>query len=105
MNYLKAVLSGLAALFLAFVVIFWPLFTDASKQHKAIGMGVFVGGMSSPVFWILAVFFFTLLFAASRIANRLLTAVLFWIPTVVISTLGVAILVLFTYLFIRLKHP
>jgi len=104
MNYVKAILSGLAALFVAFVLISWPLFRDAQKQNAAIGMGIFVRVLS-PVFWALAVIVFALLFAASRIGNRLLTVFLFWIPAGVFSTLGIAILGLFTYVFILLKHP
>jgi hypothetical protein len=54
----------------------------------------------SPLFWILAVLFFALLFAASRFKNKLLRVFLFWIPTLTVSVFCVAIGALFTYLFI-----
>jgi hypothetical protein len=103
MNYVKAILSGLAAIFVACVVIFWPVFRDISGQ-RATGLGVFVAGISSPALWILAVLFFGLFFAASRIKNKLLKTFLFWIPTLLFSTLIVAILAFFTYVFVRLQH-
>jgi hypothetical protein len=103
MNYVKVILSGLAAIFLAWAVILWPLFRGISEQ-KATGLVVFTRITASPVLWILAVLFFVLFLAASRIGNKLLKTFLFWIPTLLLSTLGVAIFALFTCVFIRLKH-
>jgi hypothetical protein len=104
MTYVRAILSGLAAIFLACVVIFWPVFREMNGQ-RATGLGVFVAGLSSPVLWILAVLFFALFFAASRIRNKVLNTFLFWIPTLLFSTLVVAILAFFTYFLVRLQHP
>jgi len=105
MNYVKVILSGLAAIFLAWAVILWqPMFRGISEQ-KATGSGFIVGVTASPVFWIPAVLFFVLFLAASRIGNKVLKTFLFWIPTLLLSTLGVAIFALFTYMFIRLKQP
>jgi hypothetical protein len=89
------------------VVILWPVFRAASEQKQATGVDVFAAPVFSPVSWILVVLFFVLFFAASRIGNKLLKTFLFWIPTVLLSSLGVAIFALFTYIFIfiRLKHP
>lgn len=103
MNYVQAILSGLAAIFVAYVAILWPEFRNMSGQRFT-GLGVFVEGISSLILWILAVLFFALFFAASRIRNELLKTFLFWIPTLLFSTLTVAILALVTYVFVRFKH-
>ncbi len=59
----------------------------------------------SPLFWILAALFFALFFAATQLRDKLLIVFLFWIPTLTVSAFGVAIVALFTYLFIRVEHP
>ena len=103
MNYIKVILSGLAAILLSEVVILWPLFKGISEQ-KATGLGVFAVLVFSPLFWFLGILFFALFFAVSRLGNKLLRMFLFWIPTVSVSTLGVGILALLTWAFIHLKH-
>ena len=104
MNYVRAILSGLAAIVLAWVVILAPELFRGLSEQKATGLGVLVAIILSPVFWILALLFTALFFAASQIVNTLLKTFLFWIPTLLLSTLGVAIFAFFTYMFIRLKH-
>src|SRR6266568_8147924 len=109
MIYMRGILSGLAALFLAeFVPVSWPLFRGISTE-KATGLAVVAGGLMgsifSPLFWILAALFFALFFAASRISNKVLRVFLFWIPTLTVSVLCIAIVALITYLFIRVRHP
>jgi hypothetical protein len=108
MDYVKGVLSGLAALLLAeSVPASWSVFRGIG-QGKATGLGALAGGLAesirSPLFWSLAVLFFALFFTASRLGNKLLRVFLFWIPTLVISTLGVAVLALFTYAFIHFRR-
>jgi hypothetical protein len=105
MNYFKGILSGLAAIFLAELVPgSWSVF-----REKATGLAAVAGGLPesvfSPLFWILVVLFFALLFAARRLGNKLLRIFLFWIPTLTVSAFGIAIVTLFTYLFIRVRHP
>jgi hypothetical protein len=102
MNYAKVILSGLAAIFFALAVILWPLFRGISEQ-KATGLGVFVRVTASPVLWILAVLFFVLFFAASRLGNKILRVLLFWIPTLTVSVLVMAIVALFTYVSIHFR--
>jgi hypothetical protein len=107
MNYVKGILSGLAAIFLAeFVPGLWSMFKGISEQ-KATGLGAVAGGIMgsafSPLFWTLALLFFALFFAASRLGNKILRILLFWIPTVTVSVLGVAIAALFTYVFIHFR--
>jgi hypothetical protein len=103
MNYVKATLSGLAGIFLAYLAILWPVFRHMSRQ-SATGLDVFSLALSSPALWILASLFFALFFAASRIRNKLLNTFLFWIPAVLFSTFVVAFLALFTLAFVRFRH-
>lgn len=49
----------------------------------------------------LVVLFLALLFAASRLQNKLLRIFFFWIPTLTVSVLFIAIVLLVAYLFIR----
>lgn len=49
----------------------------------------------------LVVLFLALLFAASRLRNKLLRVFLFWIPTLTVSVFFIAIVLLAAYLFIR----
>jgi len=108
MNYIKSILSGLAAIILAECVPgSWSVFRGIS-QEKATGLAAVAGGLvesvSSPLFWILAVMFFALFFAASRLKNKLLRVFLFWIPTLTVSALSIAIVALFAYLFIHFRR-
>ena len=109
MNYVKAILSGLTAIFLAETL---PGLLSAFRglnQEKATGLAVVAGGLAesffSPLFWILAALFFTMFFFASRVANGLLRILFFWIPAVTGSVLCVASAALLTYLFTRFRHP
>lgn len=105
MDYFKGILSGVAAIFLAECI---PKFSQGISEQKATGLAATAGGVVesifSPLFWILAILFFTLFFAASRLGNKFLRIFLFWIPTLSVSTLGAAILALFTYFIIRVSH-
>jgi hypothetical protein len=108
MNYVKGILSGFAAIFLAeFVPGPWSMFRGISEQ-KATGMGAVAGGLVgsafSPLFWSLALLFFALFFAASRLENKILRVLLFWIPTLTVSVLGMAIAALFTYTLIHFRN-
>jgi hypothetical protein len=109
MDYVKGVLSGLAALILAECVPFpWSPFRGIS-QEKATGLAAIAGGLAesalSPLFWIVAALFFGLFFAASRLSNKVLRVFLFWIPTLTVSVLCITIVALITYLVVRARHP
>ena len=108
MDYVKGILSAFAAIFLAECVPgSWSIFRGISTE-KATGLAAVAGGLVesilSPLFWILAVLFFALLFGASRLGNKSLRTFLFWIPALLLSTVGVSILALFTFVFIRFAH-
>ena len=107
MNYFKGILSGIAAIFLAECAGPWFVFKGIS-QGKATGLAAVAGGLVesvfSPLFWVLAALFFAFFFAASRSGNKLLRIFLFWIPTFLFSALWVALLALFTYVFVRFRQ-
>jgi hypothetical protein len=106
--YLRATLSGLAAVFIALlgrglVFALWNI-----NQNVAYGLGAIAGGVLesifSPLFWIFALSFFALFFTASRLDSKMLRVILFWTPTVAISTLGVGLCsLLFAYARLHFK--
>jgi hypothetical protein len=103
MDYVKGILCGVAAVFMAEFAYFWPLL----RGSKATGMAAFVAGLAdsiiSPTFWIVGILLFGLFFTASR-GSTVLRVLLFWIPTLVVSALGFGFVGLCTYLFIRFRH-
>ena len=105
MNYVKNVLSGVAAIFIAQVAFSWSIFRPNSS--KAIGLAALVGmsieNFLSPIFWIVAVLLFGLFFAASR-SNTVLRVLFFWIPTLLVSTLGVAFIGMLTYFWLHFRN-
>src|SRR5512140_1011595 len=90
MRYSKIVLSAVAALLLAEFIGPWSMFRWMSTE-KATGMAVLAAGLLeslvSPLFWLLAILFFGIFFAASRMDNRVGRILLFWTPTLLLSTL------------------
>jgi hypothetical protein len=103
MDYVKGILSGLAAIFIAEFWFFWPFLRGSKATGLAALAGLFVASIFSPRFWIVAVLLFGLFFAASR-SSTILRVLFFWIPTLVVSALGFTFLGLCTYLFIRFRH-
>jgi hypothetical protein len=105
-TYLRGALSGVAAIFVASLGpgLLWA-FRGLGSQ-KATGLGVIYGALLesplSPQFWILAILFFCLFFAASRLSSKVLRVALFWTPTLLVSTLGFAFIAFFTYVWILL---
>lgn len=109
MDYVKGILSGLTAVFFAEVIPTAWSFRGIGSE-KAIGVVVlpaeFVASMLSPLFWTLTIIFFACFFAASRLRSKFLRACLFWIPSLFVTGLGLAILLLLThvfYVFIRTR--
>ena len=90
MAYFRAFLCAVAALLLA---ICGPtLFVSLWNGAKATGFGVFRAFL--PVSAILAIVFFTIFLAASRLHSKSLRLLLFWTPVVLILILGVGLLTL-----------
>ena len=101
MTTLRNVLSGLAAIFVALLGPGLILALRGMNDSKATGIGV-VGGallesLISPLFWILALGFFALFFAASRLSSKPLRILLFWTPVTAISIFGLGLFSLFTF--------
>jgi hypothetical protein len=100
---LRGVLSAVAAVFVA---LLGPGLVVINKS-KATGLAAVAGGflesLFSPLFWILAVSFFVLFFAASRLSSRPLRILLFWTPATAISVLGLGIVSLFAYLWTQFR--
>jgi hypothetical protein len=103
MNYVRYILSGLAAILVGEFVFFWPFL----KGSKATGLGavaaLFVESVFSPRFWIVGTLLFGLFVAASR-GSTVLRVLFFWIPTLFVSALGFAIFVMYAYLFTISRH-
>jgi hypothetical protein len=96
MDYFKGVLSGLAAIFIAEVVFAWPFLSGSKATGLAALVALFVESLLSPKLWIVGILLFGLFFAASR-SSTTLRVLFFWIPTLVVSTLGFAFLGFLTY--------
>jgi hypothetical protein len=93
-----------------FIALLGPGFVMALKNaspEKATGLAAIAGGLVeavfSPLFWILAVSFFALFFTASRLRSRVLQVLLFWTPTVTVSTLGFGLFALFAYAWLHFR--
>lgn len=108
MAYVRGALSAVAAILIA---LLGPGLLNAVRnigQQKATGLGVIWGGflesLLSPQFWILAVSFFGLFFAASRLNSKVLRVILFWTPTLVCSTLGLGLIAFFMYFWMHFRR-
>ena len=107
MTTLRGVLSAVAAIFVALLGPGLVVAFRGINNSKATGLAAVAGGfvesLFSPLFWILAVSFFALFFAASRLSSKPLRILLFWTPVTSISMLGLGIFSLFTYLWIHFR--
>jgi hypothetical protein len=103
MDYAKGILSGLAAIFIAEFVFFWPLIRGTKATGISVVAGLFVESVLSPKFWVVAALSFGCFFAASR-GSTILQVLFFWVPTLVVAALGFAIVAMYTYLALSSKH-
>ena len=82
-----------------------PMLIREVNEEHASGFAVNVGGLveraSSLAFWVFAVLFFALLFAASQIGHKVLRLFLFWTPVLSVATLGLGVSGLFAFVFMR----
>ncbi len=104
MNYVRIILSAIAALLLAeFVPGPWSAFKGMNTE-KATGLAAIAGGfvesMLSPLLWLLAILFFAMFFYASRLGSKALRILLFWTPTLLLSSVGIlfAVFIVFAFL-------
>jgi hypothetical protein len=104
MTIVRGTLSALAAVF---VGMLGPGLFYVLRVSKATGLAAVAGGflesIFSPFFWILALSFFALFFAASRLNSKPLRILLFWTPVIAISTLGLGIFSVFTFAWVHLR--
>ena len=103
MNYVKGILSGLAAIFIAEFAFFWPFLRGSKATGLTALAALFVESIFSLRFWIVGLLLFGLFFAASR-GRTVLRVLFFWIPTLVVSVLGFAFLGMCIYLLIHFRH-
>ena len=107
MAFVRPLLSGLAAIFIALLGPGFVMALRNMSQQKATGLAATAGGLLeaifSPLFWILAVSLFALFFTASRLRSRVLQIILFWTPTVIVSTLGFSLFALFAYAWLHFR--
>jgi hypothetical protein len=96
MDYVRGVLSGIAAIFIAESVFAWPFLRGSKATGLAALIALFVESLLSPRFWIIGILLFGLFFAAGR-GSTILRVLFFWIPTLVVSALGFAFLGLLAY--------
>jgi hypothetical protein len=95
MAYGKAVLAAVAAIF--FVPLMSGFVFLIRTHEKATGWAGLTAEILSPLFWIEASCIFGLFFVASRLGSKALRVVLFWIPTIAITSLGCAVIGLLTF--------
>ena len=104
MTFAKRALSVTASLSLG--LIFPSIFSAfrGVAQEKATGAAAVAGALLeallSPMFWILTLACFALFFAASHLKNKALSVFFFWIPAVLISTVGCLFFGLYVFLLI-----
>jgi hypothetical protein len=103
MDYIKGILSGLAAIFVAEFVFFWPTLNGSKATGLAVLKGLLASSVFSPRFWIVGVLLFGVFFAASR-GSTVLRVLFFWIPTVTVSALGFSIVAMYAYLLTITRH-
>ena len=103
MDYVKGILSGLAAILIAEFVFFWPFISGTKATGMSVVAGLFVESVVSPRFWVVAALSFGCFFAASR-SSTILRVLFFWVPTLVVAALGFAIVAMYTYLAWVSKH-
>ncbi len=108
MNQVKIILSAIAAILLAqFVPGPWSMFRGMSTE-KATGLAAVVGGfvesMLSPLFWLLAILLFAMFFYASRLGNKVLRILLFWTPTLLLSSVGILFAAFVVYAFLHIPR-
>jgi hypothetical protein len=104
MGYIKGILSGLAAIFIAEFVCFWPFLRGSKATGLTAVVTLLVENISSPKFWLVGVLLFWLFFAASRLGNKVLRVFLFWIPTLTVSFFTMAVVALIAYVLVRFRH-
>lgn len=105
MRFFRLALCVIGAISIA---LFVPNIVREVSLQRQTGIGAAAGGLAESVFsllfWILAVLCFSLFLWASRNRQALVRVLLFWIPSVASSVLGIALLGLFTYMYLHFRQ-
>lgn len=101
MNYVKAALGAVAAIIIGTCVNAWPIFSETKATGLAAVVGILKESLLSPLFWIVTLAAFALFFFASRLGNKTLRVLLFWLPTLAVSGLSITIAVLIACLILN----
>lgn len=108
MNYFRVALCVIGAIFVALFVLSFLLALREISLQRQTGVGAVAGGLVenlfSPLFWILAVLCFLLFRWASRSKQPIVRVLLFWVPSVASSIIGIAVLTLYTYMYLHFRH-
>ena len=82
-------------------------FRDMS-QTKATGLAALAGGVVesvfSPLFWLLAILLYGVFFVTGRLSSNVFRVLLFWLPAIGISSLGLGLLGWFAVLMLQIKR-
>jgi hypothetical protein len=106
MAYVKGMLFGTAAILaVLFVPTLMRFFGEPEKAtgHAFVKAG-FLEALLSPLFWIEVFCVLALFLVTSRLGSKALRVVLFWIPAIAITTLGCAVIGLFTFVFLHFRR-
>lgn len=101
MVYVKAILSGLTAIFATeFLTIWWTLRPFSSARATGIDLifAIIKASLVQALPWIIAILLFTTFLAASRLGSKSFRVVFFWIPAITISGLGITFMSSIAYL-------
>jgi hypothetical protein len=111
--YIRALVAAIASLFFGVLMpTVAALFRGTGafrgmSAEKATGLAVVAGGFFesafSPWFWISFICFFSLFYATGLIESKSLRIVCFWIPTILICSVGISLWTLFVY--VLAHHP
>jgi hypothetical protein len=97
----KFLLSGIGTI--AILLIGLPIIMTypALKAEKATGIAVVAGALTeavlSPQFWLSAILLLLFFWYTSQFSSKILRVVLFWMPTVSATVIGVGIVALIRY--------
>ncbi len=108
MKYARGALSIVAAIFAAIFVQEVVMTLRYASAEKATGLMAVAGGLIesllSPIFWLSAILFFVLFFAASGLGTKSLRILLFWVPSVALSIFGFGVVTLLAYVWIHFRR-
>lgn len=108
-DFVKAILSAVASIFLAFLLPSIPGLVHGFgvSSEKAVGLAAVAGGLMETAlslwFWPAFLLSFSWFYAAGRFTKPSLRTALFWIPAIAISVLGLGFWIGFALLLSRVK--